>query len=51
MKKKLLSGLSVLALGAVLSACEPEEVEIEEDSYVPGIGYEYVLTPSISFYG
>lgn len=51
MKRKLLVGLSVLTLGVVLSACEPEEVEIEEDSLVPGTGYEYVLSPLVSLNG
>lgn len=51
MNKKLLLGLSVFALGVVLSACEPEEVEIEEDSYIPGAVHEYVLSPSTNLHG
>lgn len=49
MKKKVLLGLLVLSLG--LSACMPDSDEDDDDSYVPGIGYEHVLSPSASFYG
>lgn len=51
MKKRLLWVLSLLALGVALSACEPEEVEIEEDSYRPGTSFEYVLSPSAGLHG